>query len=82
MMGCQGSEEGDICIHIANSLYYTVETSTILNTSDTPMKEKKKKTHTFDVRFLLFFLLALRVICIIFLNISYLIYATFKCFPF
>ena len=29
-----------------------------------------------------FFLLALRIICIIFLYIYYLIYATFKCFPF
>ena len=71
MMGCQGSEGGDICIHIANALHYTVESSTILNNNDTPMKKKKSPTLLGDpdVRLLLFFLLALRIIHIIFLNI-------------
>ena len=77
----QGSEGGDVCKHIANSLHYTVETSTILNSNDTPMKEKRKILYV-DVRLLLFFLLDLRVLCIIFLYISYLKCVTFKYFPF
>ena len=81
MMGCQESEGGDVCKHIANSPHYTVETSPVLNSSDTPMKEKRKTLYV-DVRLLLFFLLLLRLLCIIFLYIYYLIYATFKCFPF
>ena len=52
MMGCQESEGGDVCKHIANSPHYTVETSTVLNSSDTPMKEKRKTLYV-DVRLLL-----------------------------
>ena len=80
-MECQESEGGDVCKHIANSLHYTVETSTVLNSSDTPMKEKRKTLYV-DVRLLLFFLLLLRLLCIIFLYISYLKCVTFKYFPF
>ena len=70
-MGYQESEGGEVCKHIANSPHYTVETSTVLNNSDTPMKEKRKTLYI-DVRLLLFFLLLLRLLCIIFLYISYL----------
>ena len=52
MMGCQESEGGDVCKHIANSIHYTVETSTVLNSNDTPMKEKRKTLYV-DVRLLL-----------------------------
>ena len=52
MVGCQGSEGGDVCKHIANSIHYTVETSTVLNSNDTPMKEKRKTLYV-DVRLLL-----------------------------
>ena len=52
MMGCQESDGGDVCKHIANSPHYTVETSTVLNSNDTPMKEKRKTLYV-DVRLLL-----------------------------
>ena len=74
-------EWGAIALHIANSLHYTVKTSTVLNSNDTPMKKKRKILYI-DVRLLLFFLLVLRVLCIIFLYISHLKCVTFKYFPF
>ena len=77
----QGSEGGDVCKHIANSLHCTVKTSIILNSNDIPMKEKRKILYI-DVRLLLFFLLVLRGLCVIFLYISYLKCVTFKYFPF